>query len=243
MRLIAWNLGHQCREDKISDGFLPALSALQPDLLSLNEYVHGESRTQLIADLTSLGLKHIMVSDRLNGNNQILVASKYPLVKGDLYSLQSKDQASESNFLHVVIPSQNFEFVGLRAPAYSGEHLRLYWENLMQVICSSADRRIVYMGDFNTDPDQVKRSTSKYLRLLRNQGWNIPSPEGEWSYISPKAGGTRIDHAVVSEHLSLERSEYVSSIGDLVLASSDRRKRISDHAPIVVELSSGIVTA
>ena len=237
MKLVAWNLGHQCREDALSHAFLPAVRTLAPDLLSLNEYAHGQSRAQLVADLSDVGLKHVLVSERLNDNNQVLIASRYQLVQGEVLGPQSKNQGGESNFLHVRVPSHNFEFVGVRAPAYAGEDLRVYWSGLMQAIRQCAGRRIVFMGDFNTDPDRPRRANAKHLRALRDEGWSVPSPEGEWSYISPKSAGTRIDHAVASMHLRIERAEYITSLGGVELASSRKANRVSDHAPLVVHLA------
>ena len=209
---------------------------LQPDVLSLNEYVHGDSRVELLTELTSAGLRHVLISNRLNGNNQVLVASRFPLAAGELQGPQSRDQGGESNFLHVRVPSHDLEFVGLRAPAYSSEDLRVYWDGLMEIMRGCAKRRIVFMGDFNADPDQQRRSTGKHLRSLREEGWHIPSPAGEWSYISTRAAGTRIDHIVTSQHLRVERAEYVSKIESLELASPNKMARVSDQAPLVAQL-------
>ena len=239
MRLLAWNLGHQCREDPIPSSFVPAIRELSPDLLILNEYVHGTSRQDVLRDLNHIGLTSLLVSQRLNGNNQVLMLSRYELVQGSLNGPVSKDQGGESNFLHVLLPRQRIEVVGLRAPAYTGEDLCLYWTNLMALIRNCKARSILFVGDFNTDPDQRRRTAAKHLRALRAEGWSLPSPAGAWSYISPKGNGTRIDHVLASPALQLNRAEYVSAIGTMVLASPRKAERVSDHTPLVVQVALG----
>ncbi|WPL13532.1 endonuclease/exonuclease/phosphatase family protein [Thiorhodovibrio litoralis] len=184
MRLVSWNLGHQCREDSIPNTFFAAIEALSPDVLSLNEYVHGSTRANMVGRLKSVGLSHLAVSQRLNGHNQVLVASRYSLAPGSIVGTATDGHGGASNFLHVQIPTMNLDFVGVRAPAYSGVALHDYWNKLLQIIRSTKGQRIAFMGDLNTDPDQPKRSTARYLRSLREEGWLIPVPDGLWSFAS-----------------------------------------------------------
>jgi len=238
MKLVAWNLGHQCREDPIHANFCEAIEELDPDVLLLNEYVHGESRRAMLANLSLSGLPNLKVSPRLNGNNQVLIASRYALEQGDLTGPRSKDQGGEANFLHVKLPQSNLELVGIRAPAYAGTELRSYWEALMALIRSCASRRIVFIGDFNTDPDSLSRPTARHLRALRDEGWSVPSPAGDWSFMSKKSVGTRIDHVVASAPIRVLSAAYVANTARHVLASASKGSGISDHAPIVVSLAA-----
>lgn len=238
MKLVAWNLGHQCREDPIHANFCESIEELCPDVLLLNEYVHGESRGQMLANLSRSGLPNLKVSARLNGNNQVLIASRYELEQGDLNGPRSKSHGGEANFLHVKLPRSNLELVGIRAPAYAGTELRSYWEALMELIRSCTSRRIVFIGDFNTDPDSLLRPTARYLRALRDEGWSVPSPAGDWSFISKKSVGTRIDHVIASAPIRVLSAQYVASTARHVLASASKGAGISDHAPIVVRLAA-----
>ena len=79
MKLVAWNLGHQTLERPIQDGVVAVVQKLAPDVLTLNEYVHGQTRALFLDALASIGLMHILVSERVNTNNQVLIASRYPL--------------------------------------------------------------------------------------------------------------------------------------------------------------------
>jgi endonuclease/exonuclease/phosphatase family metal-dependent hydrolase len=239
MRLVSWNLAHQCREAPIPPSFAEAVRLLDPDLICLNEYVHGASREGMIESLSRLGLRHFQVSQRLNGHNQVLVASRHSMEPGDLAGPTTTNLGGESNFLHVRIPAVKVEFVGLRAPSYSGLALSDYWTKLVKTVQSCVGRSIVFMGDFNTDPDQPRRATAKYLLQLRNEGWFIPSPEGPWSFISKTGVGTRIDHALLSADLPVSTARYVATAGPLALAAPNRLGALSDHAPLVLEFTAG----
>jgi exonuclease III len=239
MRLVSWNLAHQCREDPIPPSFAEAVRLLKPDVLSLNEYVHGASRATLMEFLAGLGLIHWAVSEALNGHNQVLVASRHPIEPGELVGPATVNRGGEANFLHVRIPSTGIEFVGLRAPSYTGATLADYWQKLVKTVQSCDGRSIVFMGDFNTDPDQPRRATAKYLLQLRKEGWCVPRPEGPWSFISKTGNGTRIDHAVVAPALTVTSAMYVSTVGPVTLAAPSRFAAVSDHAPLMLELSAG----
>lgn len=236
MRLVSWNLGHQCREDPIPAAFLAAVEALAPDVLSLNEYVHGPTRTELTAGLSDIGLPHFAVSDRLNGHNQILVASRSPLEAGSLKGPCTEGHGGASNFLHVRLPLEDLDFVGVRAPAYTGAALQDYWSKLLQIIRGAHGHRILFMGDFNTDPDQAKRATARHLQALKNEGWSVPAAEGPWSFTSKAGQTSRIDHAVVSRQVLVERAQYVREVNSILLAAPGRYKAVSDHTPLVLEI-------
>lgn len=232
MKLIAWNVGHQTRERPIKEGFADAIQRLAPDLLVLNEYVHGDSRTRLLEDLKFTGLEHVLVSERHGEHNQVLIACRYPLVRGSLRGPKSCNGAAESNFLHVRIPETGIEVVGMRVPAYRGADLHTYWRQLLTIVRSSQARCIVFIGDLNTDPESARRPTARYLHQLRKEGWTIPAPSGAWSYVK----GTRIDHAVASRFVRVLSAQYITTVGELTLASEDSAVCLSDHAALVVQV-------
>lgn len=238
MRLVSWNLAHQCREDPVSPQFLEAVRLLAPDVISLNEYVHGPSRQQLVESMARMGLRHLQVSRRQNNHNQVLVASRLPLERGDLTGPATANLGGESNFLHVRIPAAGVELVGVRVPSYGGSTLHDYWVKFVHIVQSCAGRPIVFMGDLNTDPEQSRRVTAKYLLQLRSQGWSVPRPEGNWSFISKTGVGTRIDHAVVASSLKIAGARYVATAASIRLAAPNRLDAVSDHAPLVLDLAA-----
>ena len=236
VKIVAWNLGHQTVERPIKGGVLEAVRKLAPDVLTLNEYVHGESRKSFLEGLSKVGLVHVLVSERVGTHNQVLIACRHPLKHGPLRGPASENGAAESNFLHVLIPDAGIEVVGMRVPSYEGRKLKAYWTGLQETVRGARGRSILFIGDLNTDPEATQRPTSGYLRALREEGWTVTAPSGAWSFV----GGTRIDHAIASPTVTLLSAQYVAELGKLQLSSRNSVTRLSDHAALVVELRSNI---
>jgi exonuclease III len=233
MKIIALNLNHKTSLRAIKPRLVEVIEKLRPDVLTLNEYVHGETRGTLLEALAHVGLGNVLFSERLNGNNQVLVASRNAISAGDLRGPDTADKGGESNFLHVLLPHADLEIVGVRAPAYEGSsELRAYWKGLIEIIRSTKQRRILFLGDLNADPDSGRGVGALGLTGLRDEGWYIPAAVGPWSYVS----GSRIDHAIAAPSVSVEGAEYVTEISGIVIASQTKEAAISDHAALVVQV-------
>ncbi len=236
MRIISWNLAHQTQERPIHPQFLEAVKLLSPDVLVLNEYVHGKSRTEMMAGLAQLGLGTIHVSDQVAGQNQVLIASQAGFAVGDDLPGPTTTPAATSNFLHVIGP--DIEIVGMRAPAYKQpEQLAEYWQEIEMLITRTATRRVVFIGDMNCNPERVQFPGGRVLKRLHEAGWHVPSPDGEWSFISKNGTTTaRIDHVIASPMFTNVTAEYVICINGIILAGKTSDNAISDHAALVVEV-------
>ncbi|WP_082536078.1 endonuclease/exonuclease/phosphatase family protein [Methylibium sp. Root1272] len=237
MKIVALNLNHKASLRAIKPRLVEGIEKFHPDVLTLNEYVHGDTRAALLDAMAHIGLIHVLFSERLNENNQVLIASRTPLTIGDLLGPDTADKGGESNFLHVMLPHVGMEIVGVRAPAYktSGE-LRIYWQGLIEIVRSSKQRRILFVGDLNADPDRGRSVGALALTGLRSDGWTVPSPSGPWSHVS----GSRIDHAIAAPSLSVESAEYVTEIGSVSIASKNKESAISDHAALVVQVRTSV---
>ena len=235
MRIVAWNLGHQTHERELSPAFLDAVNALSPDVLVLNEYVHGESRREMIAGLERLGLGTVSASPHIPGQNQVLIASRSPHSIGDLAG-PTTTPAAIVNFLHVAL--SDLDVVGMRAPAYANRaQLEAYWEETESLIMRTVGRRIVFIGDMNCDPDKPRKPGGRALMRLREVGWKIPTPVGKWSFIAKDGSKSScIDHCVSSPSLVRPIASYVTKINDLTLAGQTSERAISDHAAVVLDV-------
>lgn len=238
MKIISWNLNHRTREKPIPDGVCDFISKAAPDVLVLNEYVDGPSRDEFKSKLHSFGYAVQLVSEKIDGHNQIFIASKSSLETGDLDPPGISD-ASLSNFLHFKIPSENLEVVGLRVPMYKSSRDReRYWEALSRILQKAVTRRIVFVGDLNDDPIRRPNGPLSRIKKQHAEAFTIPEPEGEWSYISSDgSSSTRIDHAIVSMALHLDGAKYLAEFGSLKLAGPRSIEPISDHAALEIELS------
>ena len=215
-------------------GFGELVENLGADVVVLNEYVHGPTRAALLADLTDIEFSHVLVSERKGKGNQILIASRYEIVKGDLTGPATEDGGGESNFLHIKMPSEEIEVIGIRVPAYPERRkLENYWSAFNLLARSVADRRILIVGDFNADPDATWHIGGPHLARLRETGWHLPSPSGEWSFKS----GSRIDHVLASRSLPKPSAAYVTECDGTVISSREG-KCLSDHAMLVVDFNT-----
>jgi len=215
--------------------FERAIELLAPDILTLNEYVHGPTREAMVAALADMGLAQVLVTKRVEGHNQVLIASRTKLVAGDLAAPQVS-VADSPNFLHVHLPAEDFELVAMRVPWYEkAKEKGDYWEQFHRLGMDAIGRKILFIGDLNVDPGS-KCAGTRWLNRMVDDGWHLPSPEGPWSYISRTGMNSRIDHALASPHLRIAGARYVSEIGGVKLAGPDA-SAISDHAALVVDLA------
>lgn len=233
MKIISWNLGHQTREKPLAAGLIDAIECLNPDVLVLNEFVDGPTRQTLYHGLERLGLSSRLLSERVGRHNQVLVASRRPLFPGLMRGPNMPGGAGASNFLHVHL--EGLELVGLRVPAYKSSVERHgYWTLLSEQITQTEDRRIVWIGDLNADPDKPRYIGGRFLRELENSGWQLPRPSGPWSFVK----GSRIDQALVAKDIPLVSARYVTDINGQPVASSIPGEGISDHAALEIHIQS-----
>lgn len=232
MRVVSWNLRHQTREAPIRSGLAPALAALAPDVLVLNEFVDGPSRAGLREALRSIGLKHIHCSTRIGRHNQVLIASREECAPGNLKGPSLQGGAGESNLLHVHF-SSGIELVGLRAPTYVGQARLEYWERLSALIRSTSKRPIAWIGDLNADPDGPRSFGGRYLSTLEREGWSLPRAVGTWSFCR----GSRIDHVLVAKELDCSSAQYVVNLDGDSIAGPSAKDHVSDHAALLASIA------
>ncbi|MBP9014086.1 MAG: endonuclease/exonuclease/phosphatase family protein [Smithella sp.] len=238
MKILSWNLNHRIQLKVIPDAVLSIINEISPDLIVLNEYVDGEERLSFKNGLNEIGFLHISVSQKLNRQNQVLIASKAKHERGDL-NPPPYDEASVSNFLHVVVPAYDIEIVGLRVPAYKNNFdLTTYWCNLLDIIRSTICRNIVFIGDFNCNPAVLRTPGAKCLNILCEENWRLPIPKGNWSYVSYNGQKrSRLDYAIGSPEVGNMSGIYISKLGSYVIAGTKVENPISDHAILISEIS------
>jgi len=237
MKILSWNINHRIQMKKIPTSVLSIINEISPDLLVLNEYVDGDERIHFKYGLKENGFTHISISNKFDRQNQVLIASRVKHKRGDLKP-PSYDESSITNFLHVALPIFGIEVVGIRVPAYkkAGE-LKSYWGELLSIIRSTKSRNIVFVGDFNCDPEISKTPGAKVLKLLREEGWKIPPPYGNWSYISYNGQRrSRLDYTLASPAVDDISGTYISKLGSYIIAGPKEKNPISDHAILISEV-------
>jgi hypothetical protein len=78
VKIVAWNLNHKSCERRIPNDIVGLFVALDADVVLLNEFVDGPTRTQFRASLWSAGYKHQLVSETPARHNQVFAASLHP---------------------------------------------------------------------------------------------------------------------------------------------------------------------
>ena len=95
-----------------------AIASLGPDVIVLTEYVHGPSRDVFIAKLENHGFCNWLVSEYRKRENQVLIAARTVIEKGPIRAPEIAPSVP-SNALHVCLPDEGVEILGLRVPDYS----------------------------------------------------------------------------------------------------------------------------
>jgi exodeoxyribonuclease-3 len=239
MRIIGWNLNHRIQPKGIPQEATEVIRRLAPDILVLTEYVDGDGRLDFKQALRGIGLTHIAVSENREGHNQVLVASRSS--HGATGVPYPKESHGRTNFLTISFGDPEFTLIGIRAPAYKAtSDVKSYWAGLMGILDGIATQRIVVVGDLNGDPDDSQSVGGKQLKLLRDKGWKVPVPTGEWSYMSSDGRSTsRIDHVLASPSIGGATASYLPVVNGTVAAGPKGSNPISDHAIICCEVDLG----
>ena len=236
MRLLTWNINHRAKVKRIPPGLTKALAALTPDVVVLTEYVPSPSRAEFLRDLDSIGLKHRCESPYSPGQNHVLIASHHRLEEGS-FRAPAIHESVPSNTLHVCLPGDGLEILGVRLPDFSKRPplRREWWDWILTTACALRDRPFAILGDFNTDPCYPPAKCGDRIATLVAMGWQHATPPEGASYRTPTGRERRLDHCFVSGHFRVQCSSYVWEVGPYVLLGK-AAGALSDHAALVVEL-------
>ena len=236
VKIIAWNLNHRAGMKTIPESVAGVIRKLSPDILVLTEYVDSDSHTAFKQSLVDMGLSHISLSTKRDGHNQVLLASRSRHTVGGIPS--PMESHAYTNFLPSTFPELDTIIVGIRAPAYKASaEVRSYWVELTKILETASLKKLVLVGDLNGDPDSPASIGGGYLKALRARGWKIPSPTGDWSYISSDGlHRSRIDHVLASPAVGAVVASYITEVNGITVAGTKDLKPISDHAIILCKV-------
>jgi endonuclease/exonuclease/phosphatase family metal-dependent hydrolase len=237
MRFATWNVAHQAkRHRQIPESIGAALGSFSADVLVLTEYVANDTHAPFLQALARAGLSEIRTSSYVKGENQVLIASRYPMESGTVTG-PNITPATRPNWLHVHLPAKGVDVVGVRAPMFKlGENRRTYWEWFEQTVPRLTDAPTVLLGDLNTDPARIKGCGGKQLAHLSALGWHVVTPATGWAFQGKTGHTSRIDHGIVSPGCTAGAAEYCTSCGGVSLAGAPRAG-YSDHAVLRFDVS------
>ena len=237
LRVLGWNLNHRAKAKAIPLTLVDAIASLRPDLIVLTEYVHGAARRPFLDQLAERGLPYWLVSHVTPlKENHVLIASRTPIEAGSIQA-PPIEKSVPSNFLHVILPQNGYEILGLRIPDYSKQPKikRACWDWIIETAATVKDRPFVLIGDFNTDPDDPDALCRDCIGKLTDGGWQLASPSEGASYWTVKGKPCRLDHAFVSQHFTILESRYVSDLGALG-SIGHSKDALSDHAILLIDI-------
>ena len=236
MRLLSWNVNHRINEKPIPAQMADALLSLDPDVVILNEYVPGPSRSKFLQELSDGGLGHQLESQYVPRMNHVLIASRSPLERGDIVG-PDIDPYIPPGLLHVVMPEHDLHVIGLRIPDFSRKLAikRAYWDWIEQLAGAMPRRNVIIAGDFNTDPTYPKARCGPRFGAIEAAGWQHVMPKDGNSYWTLNGKGVRIDHALASPGMAVGECRYVvSHAGYQFVGKSEGG--MSDHAVLEVDI-------
>ena len=240
MRLVAWNVNHRSGSKPIASGVAEAITALAPDVIVLTEYVAHDSHNSFFDQLAEYGLRHLLVSDFVPNNNRVLVASRYGLAQGSIRG-PAFHESVPSNTLHVVLPTEGFDLLGLRMPDLT-KHPKLrraWWDWLEVTAAGVVDRPFAIAGDFNTDVSYPRAKCGDRPARLVASGWQHVAPPDGASYFTLNNEAKLIDHAFVTQHFVVKEARYVSeSAGHRLIGKP--AEALSDHTALVVDMERAV---
>lgn len=236
MRIVAWNINHRAREKTIPDHLVAAIASLDPDVIVLTEYVDGSTRAPFHASLAEHGFCHLLMSGPRRRENQVLIAARTAFEPGPIFAPEIAPSVP-SNALHVRLPQEGLEILGIRVPDYSKalKTKRACWDWILQMASEVRDRPFVMIGDFNTDANFPRSQCGEHFARLVDSGWQLASPPDGASFWSLSGHAVRIDHAFVSRHLVVESAAYVTRAGQYVFVGKEPGA-LSDHAVLSIDV-------
>lgn len=238
MRLVLWNLNHRVSKKVIPETTFETLRYLRPHLVVLTEYVEGPSHAEMLRTLEGLGLAGVLLSPRIDGGNQVLVAGRSPASPGDLRAPPVR--SLQSNSLHAVFAESGLQVLAVRMPAYTKDvaaQRRAVWDWIDACADELAGGAAILAGDLNTDPGRRGPEGGARLNALVGRGWSHALPTDGYSWWDLRGRGYRLDHVFVSAAFRVAESRYIADLDGRSLVGK-RRGFPSDHAAALVELES-----
>jgi hypothetical protein len=234
MRLVTWNLGHRSNGDCRSDGFVAALTALEPDIAVLVDRSPGTACERLLATLAGIGLGHQLATGAGGHDGRVTLASRLAMVPGSLDPRTTGEMPS--HLLHAYSPAGDLDVVSLTTGrnGRGGPARQAGWDWLHRAAPTLRQRRTILIGDFTSETDDGGPGDPRPLRRFISEGWQHAMPTEGAS--CPTGGGDAldVDHAFLSP--SLQRIDTHYALGAAGLRLAGTKDAPSERPVLVVDL-------
>ena len=240
LRILSWNILHgggtRC------DQILAVIEKHDPDIISLQEFRHGNSKPVLLDGLKELGLDTVCAPETSSArDNSLIIATRLPMEAKAFPDSAIRGQSATKAIVASieVSPMVDLNLIAVHFPQKK-EQIPLF-DALLDLPQSWLDGHSLLMGDFNCGIPLIDSETKTFyathlFQQLLSVGWHDTwrerNPDArEFTWVSTrKSNGFRYDHALAS-----------SAVNELVLDvrydHSVRKEKASDHSLLLIDLN------
>ena len=240
MKVLAWNVNHRAAKRKMPGWIAIAIADVAPQVLILTEYVTGPDHQRFTDELSKTDLPHLLGSDYVEGQNQVLIAAAEPMTRGTIVGPQIHP-AVPPNALHVILSGSGIHCLGFRMPAFTGIEMpkkRQTWDWLLGASQELRSYPSFIAGDFNTAEEDSASYCGDCLRQLARE-WKHARPSSGHSFKSVLSMSTRcIDHIFASPSIEVSAPRYSWDFHRHGDDAKSGKVGIPDHAMLIVELQA-----
>lgn len=240
MKILQWNIKHGGNNSlKIANELIQH----NADIIVLTEFRNNQTGDTLRNSLNSTGysyeaynktLQEIKITRKKTRDiNSVYICSKLPIAEFNPISLQG----NEERIIHAIINN-----IHLYAMYFPQKQTKKFLFNFMfDVMSTSSDSPILFLGDFNTGNNKLDKETKKASPFYCEKEFNnilnydyidvwrhFNKSSREYTWYSPK-NGFRIDHCFIHE-------KYSKLLNSCYYVHEPRIEKISDHSMMIIEI-------
>ena len=240
LRILSWNILHgggtRC------DQILAVIEKHDPDIISLQEFRHGNSKPVLLDGLKELGLDTVCAPETSSArDNSLIIATRLPMEAKAFPDSAIRGQSATKAIVASieVSPMIDLNLIAVHFPQKK-EQIPLF-DALLDLPQSWLDGHSLLMGDFNCGIPLIDSETKTFyathlfqqlLSVGWHDAWRERNPDArEFTWVSTrKSNGFRYDHALAS-----------SAVNELILDvrydHAVRQEKVSDHSLLLIDLN------
>jgi len=235
LRILSWNILHgggtRCEQ------ILSVIEEHDPDIVSLQEFRHGNSKPVLLDGLKSLDLDSVFAPETSDAReNSLIVASRLPMTAESFPDSSVPAKAISAKI--EVSPTVDLNLIAVHFPQKK-KQIPLF-NALLELPPVWREEYSLLMGDFNCGIPLIDSETKTFyathlFQQLLSDGWHDTwrerNPDArEYTWVSTrKSNGFRYDHALASRALN-------DIILDVRYDHTTREQKASDHSLILIDL-------
>lgn len=256
IRLLTWNIQHGGGARR-TPWIALALVEARADIIVLTEFrsVRGG---QIRGALADHGLSHQMLSAAADGANAVLVASRWPL-----QACSAAGPGRQGRVIEAYAPEIDLRVIGAHIPppvhggagAGAGER-QVAWRAVLHAARAGRSGHVALLGDFNCGRAGLDGTSFRHTALLGQlatmgyvDAWRRLHPSSRaMTWHGPRGASGRIDLCFLSAALAeglracwIGECQMEVGAEKPVEGHFDGAARLSDHAPVVVELSPDVL--